>query len=319
MTSTSHKAAEDCALETFEVWSTSAVLGVTEPSKLAAARRLLDAALDATEQAASRFRTGTEILALNAAAGTGPVEVSPTLLDLVAVALDASLATGGACDPTVADAVIAQGYDGDYDQLAADRDAPTPVVVPGIGGIVIDIEASTISLPPGVHLDLGATAKARTADVAASTITSTLGCGALVDLGGDLSIAGACPLGGWRIGITEQARTVDVDSVAETVAVTAGGIASSSSTVRTWRAGGVVRHHVIDPSTGASAQTPWRLVTIAAPTATEANALATAAIVWGEDALFELPQRNIAGRLLRLDGTLERVGGWPSPLEEASS
>jgi hypothetical protein len=33
--------------------------------------------------------------------------------------------------------------------------------------------------------------------------------------------------------------------------------------------------------------------------------------VWGEDALFEIPQLGAAGRLVRPDGTAELVGGWP--------
>ena len=319
MSSSMTPLADDVAIESFEIWSTSAVLGVTDPSQLSAARSILNGCLLSTERAASRFHEGTEIISLNAAAGMGPVPVSAVLFDLVEVAIDAARMTSGACDPTVADAVLAQGYDDDFDLLPEDRDLPRAVRVPGTAGITLDRATSTISLPLDVHLDLGATAKARTADLAALAIAEQLGCGALVDLGGDLRIAGPVPHGGWRIGITDQARTLTTNSVAETVAVTAGGIASSSSRVRTWRAGGMERHHVIDPATGESANTPWRMVSIAAATATEANALSTAALVWGDEALFELPQRNIAARLVRHDGTIERVGGWPEPIAEDRS
>ena len=221
MTVSSTPVDEDCALERFEIWSTSAVLGVTDPSKLALAREILDASLLDTERAASRFHDGSEITSLNAAAGMGPVQVSSVLFDLIDVAIEAAQSTKGACDPTVADAVIAQGYDDDFDQLPDDRDAPRPVRVPGTEGIIIDPVASTVSLPLDVHLDLGATAKARTADLAATAIAEQLGCGALIDLGGDLRLAGAPPLGGWRIGITEQARSVTPVAVAETIAVAA--------------------------------------------------------------------------------------------------
>lgn len=313
MTSTTTSTAHECALDRFEIWSTSAVLGVTDASQLGAARELLDASLQTTQQAASRFHDGSEISSLNAAAGMGPIPVSPALFDLIDVALAAARATNGACDPTVADAVIAQGYDDDFDQLPDDRDVPRRVKVPGTSGIILDAAAPTVSLPLEVHLDLGATAKAHTADLAAIAIAEKLGCGVLVDLGGDLRIAGPAPSDGWRIGITEHARSLQPVAVAETVSVTAGGLASSSSTVRTWRAGGMSRHHVIDPATGESATTPWRLVSVAAATAVHANALSTAALVWGDEALFELPQRNIAARLVRHDGTVERVGGWPEP------
>ena len=57
-------------------------------------------------------------------------------------------------------------------------------------------------------------------------------------------------------------------------------------------------------------------MTVAASTCVLANTLSTASLVWGEDALFELPQRSMAARLVRPDGSVERVGGWPEPIEQ---
>jgi thiamine biosynthesis lipoprotein len=304
----------------FSIWGTSALLGLTEPDALGAARRRLDEILADVEQAASRFRPGTEILALNAAAGRGAFEASAMLLDLVTTALWAAELTKGACDPTVADSLVALGYDRDFDAIVDDGaaladDAAHPA--PGIAGIEIDAGRSTISLPAGVHLDLGSTAKARAADLAAEELARSFGCGALVDLGGDLRIAGDAPVEGWRIGIVDSARGHESDVVHEVVAVRAGGIASSSSAVRTWRRGERSLHHVIDPATGWPARGDFSLVTVAAASCVEANALSTAALVWGEEALFELPQRSVAARLARADGSVERVGGWPEPTGEA--
>jgi FAD:protein FMN transferase len=299
----------------FGIWGTTALLGVTDPAALAEARHLLDGILAEVEEAASRFRPGTEVLRLNEGAGGGPVTVSPVLLDLVAQALWAAELTAGACDPTVADALVALGYDRDFDEL--DEDAgplvQPPSPAPGVGGIELDPERSTLTLPEGVHLDLGATAKARAADRAAWRIAERLSIGVLVDLGGDLSIAGAVPPGGWTVGIVESTRDED-SPIGEVVAVHGGGVASSSNAVRRWRRGDQSVHHVVDPSTGLSAPEVFRLVTVGASSCVEANALSTAALVWGEEALFELPQRSVAARLVRADGTVERVGGWPEPL-----
>ena len=307
------------AFDRFAIWGTSAVLGVTNPAALVEARTILDAELELIEGAASRFRDGTEILRLNRQAGLGPIEVSPILLDLICCALAADADTTGACDPTVADALIALGYDRDFDQLVDGAPLLAAVPAPGTSGIIVDTEASTVELPADVHLDLGATAKARAADRAAAAIAAALDCGVLVDLGGDLRTAGTPPLGGWQIGITTEARSGRTDRIDEVISVTSGAIASSSTAVRTWQRGAQSAHHVIDPATGESANTPWRMVSIAAATATEANALSTAALVWGDEALFELPQRNIAARLVRHDGTIERVGGWPEPIAEDRS
>ena len=43
----------------------------------------------------------------------------------------------------------------------------------------------------------------------------------------------------------------------------------------------------------------------------EANLVTTAAIVWGERALDELPRFGQAVRLVRSDGEVVRVNGWP--------
>ena len=310
------------ATEHFSLWGTNATLGVTEPASLNDARQILDAEIAATDAAASRFRPDGEILALTAAAGTGPIEVSPALLDLVRAAIHASRVTAGACDPTILDSLMSLGYDRDFDTLvgrADDPDTASLLPSPGIGGIIVDDASSSISLPAGVHLDLGASAKARTADRAAESIVRLLGVGCLVDLGGDLRVAGAPPAEGWVIAVTASARTPLAGHADELIALTTGGLASSSTQIRRWQHGTEVVHHIIDPHTGTSAISPWQMVTATAASCLEANALTTASIVWGEDALFELPQHGAAARLVRLDGSIERVGGWPTPVSDGSA
>ncbi len=313
MTTAGAASASAPVFDRFSIWGTSAVLGVTDPAKIAEARLQLDLELELIEQAASRFRDGTEILELNRRAGQGAIEVSPVLLDLIVCALDADAETAGACDPTVADALIALGYDRDFDDVEDSSTISATTPAPGTSGIIVDPAAMTVDLPLGVHLDLGATAKARAADRAAIAIAGSLRTGVLVDLGGDLRTAGEAPTDGWKIGITTEARSGRIDAVDEVISVTAGAIASSSTAVRTWRVGDLMAHHVIDPATGWPATRIWTMVTVAASTCAMANSLSTAALVWGEDALFELPQRSIAARLVRPDGSVERIGGWPEP------
>ena len=60
-------------------------------------------------------------------------------------------------------------------------------------------------MPDGVLLDLGATAKALAADRAAAAIAAATGCGVLVNLGGDISVAGPPPEGGWLVGVADDA------------------------------------------------------------------------------------------------------------------
>ncbi len=75
-------------------------------------------------------------------------------------------------------------------------------------------------------------------------------------------------------------------------------------------------HHVIDPATGYSAAPYWTLVSVAGPSCVDANALSTAAIVWGPKALERLRPFGQAARLLRHDGVILTLGGWPEGTTE---
>ncbi len=168
-----------------------------------------------------------------------------------------------------------------------------------------------MSVAPGTLLDLGATAKARAADRAAASISRFTGSGALVSIGGDVSVAGEPPPGGWAIGIATSSASSN-DDVDQVVAITEGGIASSGTAVRRWHHGGHVVHHIVDPWSGKSAPECWDLVSIAARSCVEANAATTAAVVWGPSALERLASFSVSGRFVSTHGTVTTIGGWPA-------
>ena len=99
----------------------------------------------------------------------------------------------------------------------------------------------------------------------------------------------------------------------KTIAITSGGIATSSSTVRRWTRGGVICHHIVDPCTGLPSTGRWRTVSVAAATCLDANTAATAAIVRGDAAVGWLTSLDLPGRLVDQGGAVVRVGGWPEP------
>jgi thiamine biosynthesis lipoprotein len=261
------------------------------------------------DQACSRFRADSELTALNNAAGR-PVRVSPVLRHALAVAMRAAALTDGAVDPTVGAAVRVLGYDRDYG--AVPGTGPAVVGVARVAGWQrIKFRGSTVEMPPGVELDLGATAKAFAADRAARRVTSALGCGALVGLGGDIAVAGAPPASGWVIGLADHHGVAETD-VAGTVRIDSGGIATSSTTVRRWVRGSQQLHHLINPRTGQPAEEVWRTVTVAADSCVDANTASTAAIVQGAPAPEWLTRRELPARLVARDGSVLCVGGWPS-------
>ncbi len=95
------------------------------------------------------------------------------------------------------------------------------------------------------------------------------------------------------------------------MAITDGGLATSSTTVRRWVAGHAERHHIVDPRRGGSASEVWRTVTVAARTCVEANIASTAAIVRGRDAPRQLERTRLPARLVGADGDVIRVSEWP--------
>jgi FAD:protein FMN transferase len=304
------------ARDTFAVFGTTATLLVTEPAALAAARQLADAELAAIDLACSRFRADSELSALNAAAGAA-TDISELFADLLGEALRAARLTDGAVDPTCGHALAQIGYDRDFALVNAGqtgRAGPTGPV-PGWRNVLLDADPPRARLTGGAQLDLGATAKARAADRCAGHIARRLGCGVLVSLGGDIAVAGPAPAGGWQIRVTDD-HAAGQDAPGQTVAISSGGLATSSTTVRAWARDGQRMHHIIDPATGEPARSCWRTVSVAAGSCTDANIASTAAIVRGAPAVTWLRELALPARLVGTDGRVQTTAGWPHDPEQ---
>ena len=288
---------------------TTAELLVTDPGRLVAARRAVEAELAEIDRACSRFRDDSELTRLNSAGG-GPVRVGKLLLEAIEVALRAAHGSGGLVDPTVGEAMDAIGYDRDFGEIAPDGPAPRGLPAPGFGCIRVDRAHSTVQLPRDVRLDLGATAKALAADRGAARAAGLApDLGVLLSLGGDIAMSGPAPDGGWPVGIADDHAA---EHASATVALTGGGLATSSTTVRSWRRDGLPVHHIVDPATGLPAPVFWRTVSVAALSCVDANTAATAAIVRGEDAPAWLEELGLPARLVGAGGEVVTVAAWPA-------
>ena len=288
----------------FPALGTTAEVLVT--GDLAVAVELLRAELDAVDAACSRFREDSEIERLHRDAGRA-VEVTPLLAEALAVALRAARLTGGLVDPTVGAAVCSLGYDRDF---AAVTDGESGSAVPAPGWHRVLLDGTTVVLPKGIRLDLGATAKALAADHAARTIARRTGAGVLVNLGGDVSIAGDPPPGGWRVAIADD-HSVAAARPDVTVTLRSGGLATSGTAVRQWRRGSRTVHHIVDPRTGDVPEPCWRTVSVAAKSCVDANTASTAAIVLGGQAPDWLAARRLPARLAGVDDRIVTTPGWP--------
>jgi thiamine biosynthesis lipoprotein len=297
------------ATQEWDLWSTRARLVVTEPGSLPDALELVQDLLEEVELAASRFRPDSEIENL-VPGPDGTVHLSPMLADLLGEALESARTTDGAVDPTVGSALAAIGYDRDI-RLVEDGGTLRAVVRPVPGWRRLRLEADRLTLPAGIRLDLGASAKAVAADRSAALVADRLGVGVLVSLGGDIATAGPGPSGGWQILVQDGPEDAPTQ-----VSLPAGSaVATSSTSRRTWRRGDDTIHHIVDPRTSRPVPSIWRSVTVAATTCAVANRASTATIVKNRAGFDWLSEQGLAARLVDRDGHVHLCNGWPSEPE----
>ena len=300
----------------FPAFGGQAVVAVADAARLDHARHAVEQVVAEFDHACSRFREDSELSAVNSSPGRA-IEVSALLVEAIQAALRAASLTGGDVDPTVGGALIALGYGRDFEELSAAGVIPTPRLgaVPGWRTVDLDPRAGTVRVPGGVLLDLGSTAKALAADHSARAAADAAGCGVLVSLSGDLAISGPAPADGWSIRVTDDHRS-DVTAPGQWISLDSGGLATSSTSVRRWRTGVGVAHHLVDPSTGQPVESRWRTVSVVAATCLDANIASTATIIRGRAAVRWLQEQRLASRLVGVEGTVHHLAGWPTEGED---
>ncbi|HEY4604654.1 MAG TPA: FAD:protein FMN transferase [Blastococcus sp.] len=292
-------------------WTCRVRVAVTDPGALEKARAVVTGILDDVDRAASRFRDDSELVRLDAAAGNW-TPISPLLAELLAVALRAARITDGDVDPTVGGPLRVLGYDRDLAEVSPDGGfVPEPAA--GWRSVELDRDRCRVRVPVGVRLDLGATAKAWTADRAASAVAAATGAGCLVSIGGDVAVAGTPPEGGWRVRVEDVTGDPGAESTGPATVVTVhdGGLATSSVVARRWQRDGVWLHHLLDPRTGLPPVPVWRTVSAAAGSCVDANIVSTAAVVRGHRVWPWLREVRLPVRLVTADGQVLTAGGWP--------
>jgi thiamine biosynthesis lipoprotein len=273
---------------------------------VAAGADLVRRVMDEVARSASRFRADSDPSRVNASAGSW-VTVNPLTIELVDVALAAARRSGGAVDPTVGAHLHDAGYVDDIEQVRAGTPsaATRPSRPASWSSVSVDRELRRVGVPGGLRLDLGATAKAWAADEAAGRVRARLGHPVLVEIGGDLAVAGAAARP-WQVDIAEVPG-----GPAYRVELAHGALATSSTLARRWTTRRGTEHHVIDPRTSRPACGPVRTATVWAPTAVAANTWSTASIVWGTTAAARLRDEAVDARLVDRDGLVTAIGAWP--------
>lgn len=272
----------------------------------ASEKMLTDArdAIDDLERRWSRFRPDSEISSLNGSAGEA-ISVSHETYLLVQRGCQAWHLSDGAFDPTVLGAMVANGYDRPFDDLASvplAQHAPTGRT-PGCSGIDLDDRRGTVRLPPGVGFDPGGIGKGLAADLVSARLMGAGAAGCLVSIGGDLVARGGHPAGAWTIVVDEP--DLGFDGPVATVSFTDGALATSTTARRRWARAGAEHHHLVDPRTGRPHDSDVVLTTAVACEGWLAEATTKAAMAASPSAAL----RSVPRLVLRSNGTLEAHAG----------
>jgi thiamine biosynthesis lipoprotein len=218
------------------------------------------------EARCSRFDPQSELIQLTAQAGV-EVPLSAILFEAVQFALAVAEETGGAFDPAVGRQMEAAGFNREYQtgrvvETTVDKDAAS------YRDIRLNPEKKTITLLRPMILDLGAVAKGLAVDMAARELQPFDNFA--IDAGGDLYLAGRNPEGGpWFVGIRHP--RIDGELI-DSIPVSNRAVCTSGDYER--------GNHIFDPRQEKAA-TAVASVTVVAPTAMLADAVATAAFVLG--------------------------------------
>lgn len=293
------------------------LLPASAEADVAAARAALDEA-DRIEAAWSVFRDDSDLVRLNRQAGSGPCAVDPELHALLARCAQLSADTGGAFDITatplsrcwglLARAGVPPGPEALSDARArvGMRHVRLTAPLPG--------SPATVSFAvPGVELNLGAIGKGYAVGRMAARL-GALGVGQALVSAGDSSIeAVGAPPGGWPLALRGAAAGT-------MLRLTRGAVATSGAAEQGLDAGGRRLAHVLDPRTGQPVHGVTR-VTVVAPDAADADALATAFLVGGP----ELAERYVAAHddilaIFALEGAAAPsiIGRSPGAVVEAA-
>ena len=252
------------------------------------------------EKCCSRFDSESELRQLTDRVGA-PVLVSPMLYEAIRFALTVAEESAGAFDPTVGQRMEARGFDRNYQTGQVVSSGIASSFLDGVSwrDVLLDAEARTVTLLKPLVLDLGAVAKGLAVDVAARELAPFENFA--VDAGGDLYLGGHNVDGEpWSVGIRHPRENSLIETlhVSNTAVCTSGDYERKSATDERV-------HHIMDARTGESAAA-LASVTVVAPSAMVADALATAAFALGPaDGLRFLERQGVRG--LMVTPSLERL------------
>ena len=273
------------------------------------ARAAIDAAfnhMQALEDVFSRFRAQSQLNSLNAEGSL--TDPHPALVEVLNRATVYGRLTGGAFDVTI------EPIHRLYRDQARLGQLPTSADVEAARERVnfqnVEISRNRIHFKQaGMAITLDGIAKGYIIDQGAEVLRQHGFGNVLVEIGGDMSALGQPEARPWQIGIQQPP---DVIAEPPLVAHLSGlALATSGDYLNTFTADHLL-NHILDPKTGIS---PLELASasVAAPTACDADALATSLIVLGRSRGLALVDElaNVEALVIAKDGAIHQTAGFP--------
>jgi len=243
------------------------------------------------ERQFSLFRTGSEISAVNAAAGR-PTTVSKRFAEVLGYALELAAETGGVFDPLV----------GRLTAPGADAQAAPPGS--GFRDVRMDPDESILSMPAGSVLDLNSVVKGLALDLALEAFGGDEA--VMIEAGGDIILKGLPPgKAAWDIGIRDPFEPRRLIAVIPAVA---GAVCTSGDYFRTEAARAAGRGHLVNGRNGLTAGDIVSM-TVLAPTARQADALSTAAYFLPPDQAADFVEHHERCACFFIDGSGQVLAG----------
>jgi thiamine biosynthesis lipoprotein len=253
---------------------------------------LIQDRLNELEQRLSHYDPASELSGFNDYSGTDWFSVSTDLQSVVEYALEISAASDGAFDITVAPAVNAWGFGPQHNAGSPDK----KTINSSLAAIGYQ-KLATRTSPPALRktsasltLNLSALAKGYAVDQLALLLEQQGYRNYLVEIGGELRTAGLRVDGrAWRIGIEPPDGGLEIQFI---VAPGDEALATSGDYRNFYFENGKRISHTIDPSKAEPVNNQLASVSVIAPSAMQADALATLFMVLGPEHAYQWAQED---------------------------
>lgn len=234
------------------------------------------------EKLISSWDANSQTSEINRNAGIKPVKVDKELFDLIERAIGISKLTDGAFDISYASMDRIWKFDGSMTKMPSEEEIIASVEKVGYQNIVLDKQNSTVFLKlEGMKIGFGAIGKGYAADKAKSLLISKVVPSGIINASGDMNTWGKQPNGNeWKVAITNP---MDKNKVFALLPITNGAVVTSGNYEKYVNFNGKRYTHIIDPRTGYPS-IGIISVTVFAPKAELADALATSVFVMGKEA-----------------------------------